>query len=82
MKVPLWSAARPDICWDCHNLVVSSEHENFWMGRLVQTRTTLDAALVQNDIALALLSRDRLAQCVVVLQKMGVSVPQEIIRES
>jgi integrase len=71
MRAPLWSAARPDLCWECRNLVVADDtHLEYWQERLATQRMIISNA-GNEDFALAMLARQRAAQCITVLHKMG-----------
>ncbi|MTJ93602.1 MAG: site-specific integrase [Desulfovibrio sp.] len=74
LRAPLWSAARPDLCWECKNLVVANNmHMAFWQDRLAKQTGAIEDAEAQGDIALAMLCRQRAAQCLAVLKKMEQS---------
>jgi hypothetical protein len=77
MPAPLWSAARADVCWDCENLVLSPEHGVFWQARWARHERALHAAIASDDACVASLARTRMAQCVVMLARLGLPIPGE-----
>lgn len=77
MPSPLWSAARPDICWECENVVFSGEHGTFWRERWQRHKAVHASAAASGDESLACLARTRMAQCASVLSRLGIT-PQEV----
>ncbi|WAJ26669.1 hypothetical protein [Antarcticirhabdus aurantiaca] len=77
MPAPLWSAARADVCWDCENLVLSPEHGVFWQARWSRHHKALKAAVASDDACVASLARTRMAQCAVMLARLGLPLPEE-----
>ncbi|AXO15449.1 hypothetical protein TH15_15870 [Thalassospira profundimaris] len=70
ISAPLWSAARPDLCWECQNLVLDETHLPFWKDRRVKLQDDLKTATTNDDFALAQLCKQRLEQCIMVLNKL------------
>jgi integrase len=81
MRAPLWTAAQPDICWECANLVPDDTHKAFWIERLQNMRAALAGAVADSNKALELLCRRREAQSLMVLALMGVA-PEAINKET
>lgn len=73
LRAPLWSAARPDLCWECRNLVVDNTHADFWTERLAGLREDLSDATERGEVALAALCTERIAQCLMILSKLGIT---------
>jgi hypothetical protein len=70
ISAPLWSAARPDLCWECQNLVLDETHLPFWKDRRAKLQDDLKTATTNDDFALAQLCKQRLEQCIMVLNKL------------
>jgi integrase len=70
LRMPVWSAARPDLCWECKNLLVDPSHAEFWRDRLTVQRAALENAEAAGDEGLAMLCRDRVAQSLNVLERV------------
>lgn len=81
MRAPLWTAAQPDICWECANLVPDDTHKAFWIERLQMVRAALAAAVEDGNKAVELLCCRREAQSFMVLALMGVA-PETINKET
>ena len=73
LRAPLWSAARPDLCWECRNLVVDETHADFWTKRLAGLREDLSGARERGEVGLAALCTERIAQCLMILAKLGIT---------
>ena len=77
LRNPLWSAARPDLCWECENLIVDDSHSQFWLERAASLRAQLVDAEQTRDEAFAMLCKQRISQCGVVLDRMGIKMEPE-----
>ena len=73
LRAPLWSAARPDLCCECQNLVIDETHADFWTKRLAGLRKDLSVAEGRGEAALAALCTERIAQCLMIFAKLGIT---------
>ncbi|KQT44467.1 hypothetical protein ASG43_14080 [Aureimonas sp. Leaf454] len=76
MPTPLWSAARPDVCWECENLALSPDHAAFWRARWDRYDEVYKSATASGEAGLASLSRLRMAQCASVLSRFGIKAAE------
>jgi hypothetical protein len=68
---PLWTAASPDICWECDNLVYDDSHLSFWIDRLADIRAAIQESTEADNVALRLYEQKREAQTLMILKNMG-----------
>jgi hypothetical protein len=68
---PFWTAAGPDLCWECDNLLYDDSNFAFWINRLTELRASIAEAVENDNVALRLLEERREAQALIVLKNMG-----------